>query len=419
MPFVRTGWRPLMVLALVAASTAATAAAPETMAQALRAARTPLVVGPDGIRGEAAAALLERARAAQFILVGEDHGFADVPRFVLALDAALGGAAPRRLVVEVGPFGAQRLAEAVAGADPAALAKRHPGSTPFFEWQDDLALARRYVARGGVDALWGVDQEFILAATAHLEGLHALAPAGGRATLDGLLARSRDADRELVEAGRPDAALLLSWGAADTATLRAAFAPTPAADAERRIEALAESATIYQLNATDGHASNRRRALWMKREFIRHWRAAAAADRRAMFRIGAFHAMRGLTPTGQFDLGNLASELAEAEGGASLHVLVIAAAGTVNRKLPFLADEGLRKATYDGRRELAVLGAVPFVDAAADGSWSLFDLAPLRRKAGLPESGGPLFARLVHGYDYVLVVPRATAARDVVAHTTP
>jgi hypothetical protein len=406
---------PWLAVALMAAIPLQ-AATPDPVAAALQATRSTLVVEPDGLGGTAAAPLLARAGSATFILVGEDHGFADVPRFVLALDAALDEAAPRHLVMEVGPFGAQRLAQAVAGPDVAALAKRHPGSTPFFEWRDDLALARRYVARAGVDALWGIDQEFILAATAHLEALRALAPAAGRGPLDALIARARAADRSVIEGGNPGAALLLAWTAQDTQALRAAFAPAPPDEVRRRIDALAESAAIYQLNASDGYESNRRRARWMKARFMDHWRGTRGDDRRAMFRLGAFHATRGLSPTGQFDIGNLASELAESDGGASLHILVIAAGGTVNRKLPFLADEGLRRAPYDGRSELAVLGAEPFIDAAGDAGWSMFDLAPLRRQRAVLDAAGPRFARLVHGYDYVVLVPQAQAADDVSAH---
>jgi hypothetical protein len=153
----------------------------------------------------------------------------------------------------------------------------------------------------------------------------------------------------------------------------------------------------------------------MKARFMDRWRATAGGDRRAMFRVGACHAMRGLAPTGVFDLGNLASGLAASEGGHSLHLRVIAAGGTVNRKLPFLADEGLRRAPCDGRRGQAVLGAEPFVDAAGGDGWSLFDLASLRRQGALLEAAGPRFARLVHGYEFLLLVPVAEAARDIVA----
>lgn len=409
---------PRVLLALLAALPLHAAEPPQAgapaLAAALRAVRAPITIDADGVHGDGAPHLLERARAASFIVVGEDHGFADVPRFVLALDRALGDAAPRALVAEIGPWAAQRVAASVAGPDPAAAARAHPGSTPFFEWEDDLALAARYVRRGGASALWGVDQEFVLSATVNLEALRAAAPRAGWATIDALLARSRVADTTLREAGRPDAALLLGWREDDAASLRRALGARPDPDGLRRIDALAESAAIYRLQSSAPFESNRRRSLLMKREFMRRW-DAAPAPRRAMLRVGAYHAMRGLTPTGQYDLGNLVSELAESAGGHSLHVLVVAAAGTVNAKLPFLADEALRAAPYDARGRLGGLGALPLLEQADPDAWVVFDLAPLRADAAAREAGGAGFARLVHAFDLVVVIPKASAARDVAA----
>jgi hypothetical protein len=52
--------------------------------------------------------------------------------------------------------------------------------------------------RGGAEALWGVDQEFLLGLLPNLERLHTLAPDGAaRAHLDTLLERERGAQREM------------------------------------------------------------------------------------------------------------------------------------------------------------------------------------------------------------------------------
>jgi hypothetical protein len=405
----------LLAAVLAPAAVAAGHSGPgdDPLAAALQAVRTPILVDGEGLEGPGAEKLLALAREAQSIVVGEDHGFADVPRLVLALDRALGADAPRQLVVEIGPFAARRVVTAVEGADPAAAARAHPGSTPFFEWRDDLALARRYVRRAGPAALWGVDQEFVLSATPNLEALRDAAPAAGRPAIDALLARSRAADRTLRDEGRPDAAFLLRWSDADREAVRAALGPQPDPDAARRLAALDESAAIYRLQSSAPFESNHRRARLMKREFMLRWNASRA-PRRAMLRLGAYHAMRGLTPTGQFDLGNLVSELAEADGGHSLHLLVLAAGGTVNAKLPFLADESLRATPYAARERLRGLGALPLLDQAHAGTATLFDLAPLRANAAARQAGGADFARLVHGFDVVVVLPRASAARDAI-----
>ena len=80
----------------------------------------------------------------------------------------------------------------------------------------------------------------------------------------------------------------------------------------------------------------------MKRNFMHYYQAALKhqPQPRALFRLGAFHAGRGLSPTKLFDIGNLASELANSQGSHSLHILVIAAGGQVNRWFPFIPSRG-------------------------------------------------------------------------------
>jgi hypothetical protein len=372
------------------------------------------------LTGEASTALLARARRAQFVLVGEDHGFADVPQFVLALDRALGTDSPPNLVVEIGPFAAQRLGDAVRAGDIAAVAKSYPASAPFFDFVDDAAMAQRWVERGGAaETLWGIDQEFILAWLVSLDELLADAPAGkARELLQAHLARARAADRAMREQHDPSQVLLPAITDEQFAELRGALKPVEDDRTDRLLTALAASAQIYRLNNSDGFASNRERSLLMKRNFMRYYRAAQARGEalpRAMFRLGAIHSARGLSGTAQFDIGNLASELAASEGRDSLHILLIAAGGTVNRKLPFLADEALRSAPYDAKEELAILGADVFLSRLLPAGWTVFDLEPLRRSRAAREAGGAAFAQTVFAYDLVIVIPAGTAARELVA----
>jgi hypothetical protein len=112
----------------------------------------------------------------------------------------------------------------------------------------------------------------------------------------------------------------------------------------------------------------------------------------------------------QFDIGNLASELAASHGLPSLHVLVIAAGGTVNQWRPFLTDDSLRAAPYQAKEELSQLQAGSFLDHTLPDAWTVFDMAALRRSRAAREAGGAVFANLVFAYDYVVVIPQAHAA---------
>lgn len=410
-------WVVLATMWLIASARAESPTEPaQALAEALQAQRRGLSMEHGRLRGEGVAVLVERARVAQFVLIGEDHGFAEVPQFVQALDRALGADSPENLVIEIGPFAAERLSAGILAGDVAASARRYPGSTPFVEWADDAAMVVRWVDRHGAGALWGIDQEFVLAAIPNFERLAELAPdAAARQTVATYLARADAAHKSMLEEHDPSGVLMLTLNDADFATLNKTMRPVLGSETERVLAELAESVRIYHENETAPLDSNRHRSLLMKRLFMQHYRQAAATQPRprAMFRMGAFHMGRGLTPTAVFDIGNLASELAESTGGHSFHVLVVAAGGTYNRKRPFLPDPALGNAPYAARDELAVLGVGPLLDQAFADRWTVFDMEPLRRQRAQREAGGTLFAKLVYAYDAVLVINRASAARDV------
>ncbi len=384
----------------------------QSLADSLDGVRASLSIRDGELAGPGSVALVKRARAAQFVLIGEDHGFADVPEFVVALKKTLGTDAPPYLAAELGPQSAEYLTRALRGGAIDAVELRHPGAVPFFGWRDDLAMFSAWQKGDARPRVWGLDQEFILSARLHLERLLALAPPAGRAIVATYLQRAVDADRELLARHDLSLALLPQLGDADFKALEAAFGASGSAEASAIIAELAESAAIYREHAADSYAANARRALLMKRHFMRFYREAEQRDGRpprVMFRFGAFHVWRGLSPVHQFDIGNLAAELAASTGGTSLHILIIVRAGLVNKWLPFLADTSLRASSYDARSELAQIGAVPFIEQALDGAWTVFDLAPLRDSRTLDE-GGAQFERLVFGYDYVVVVPEGHAA---------
>jgi hypothetical protein len=385
----------------------------QSLAAALTGARSSLAIQNGELVGPGSADLVRRARIAQFVLVGEDHGFAEVPAFVIALKRTLGADAPAYLVAEVGPLSAAKLTQASRDGAANSVELHYPGAVPFFGWRDDLAMFEAWQQGSVLPAVWGIDQEFILSTRMHLERLAMIAPPAGRASAEHYLARAVEADRALLAEHDPSVVLLPQLGDADFRSLRIAFDAHDGDEAGEILAELAESASIYRGQSQDGADSNAQRAVLMKRHFMRYYHEALRRDGRpprALFRLGAFHAGRGLSPINQFDIGNLASELAASNGSESLHILVVMRGGHVNKWLPFLADTASRNSTYDAHSELAQIGAAPFIDHTAGDAWNVFDMTPLRHSAAARKAGGTLFERLVFAYDYVVVVPEGHAA---------
>lgn len=400
-----------------AGDTPAAGAASDTRAlvDALRAGALPISLEHGVLRGQGAEWLARESAKTQFVLIGEDHGMAESPQLATALWQARMGGSFGHLVIETGPRAAAALEEAARRDGIATLHARFPTAIPFFDWQEDGVMAS-VAARGAgkLGALWGVDQEFVLSGRMLFRQLAALAPnAAARALAEGYATRDDALYRQMVEKGDAEASLLTQLQAVDFAALRREFSRSRAA--LELIGDLEASAAIYHAERAGDASASVSRAALMKRNFMRAYRSAQSggnAQPRALFRMGAFHAGRGLSPLGIFDLGNLASELAQSNGMTSLHVLVLATGGEANRWFPFAADEAARRAPYNAAEELRTIGAQPFVDAADRTHWSLIPLAPLRSRPQLRRAGGTRFERLVYGYDAVVLVPEARAATD-------
>lgn len=403
------------ILVCANATMAADAQPAETPSQALArvmdASRLPLAIELGSLSGAGADKMIEAARHAQFILVGEDHGFVEVPRFVLGLRKALGKDAPDNLVIETGPLAAARLAEAARSDTLSTLSARYPAEIPFFDWNDDGAMALAFQQNKSANVLWGIDQEFILSTRMNFERLSQLHP--DAVVVAAYVKRAQEAEAKMLAEHDPSAALLPQLQAEDFAALRAAVKSHTGSESTSIIDELAESAEIYRSQGSDGNASNHQRSLLMKRHFMAHFDAAnrhASAPVRAMFRIGAYHAGRGLNPINQYDLGNLASELAASRGLSSVHILVLAAGGTVNKWLPFVEEKAARASPYDAKMELESVHAVPFIEHALKNQWSVFDLHAFRSELAARKEGGAGFEQLVFAYDYVVMVPEGHAA---------
>lgn len=413
---------PVLLAALTGfASVVATCADADTgealLSAALEAHRLPLEFDGARLHGPGAERLLADARAAQFVLVGEDHGFAEPALFTQALYRAGRPTGFGALVLEIGPLSAAR-AEAALREDCGALARLqadYPFALPFLSWSEYAALASAVVCDEPTAALAGVDQEFEFSPRLHFARLVELAPnPEARRLAEDYARRDRVAYRAMVEKHDPRSALLPQLADADFSRLRRAFAGA-APEALRILDALDESARIYRAQTSAPDASNRARADLMKRNFMALYTRLSrqTANPRVLVHMGAYHVGRGLSPTHQFDLGNLMSELAASQGARSYHVLLLAAGGSVNRWLPFVEDSADKKARYAARDELVSVGAVPLLGKALPRGWTLFDLVALRQVPGVRKAGGPEFAWLVDAYDAVVLIGDAQAARNL------
>ncbi|NQV94229.1 MAG: hypothetical protein HQ482_03690, partial [Sphingomonadales bacterium] len=345
---------------------------------------------------------------AEFIAVGEDHGFAGSPRLAQALAAEARVYGPLYHAVEVGPVTMEwvrvRLASGGLAAIQSGLAGK-PFAFPFLSNREDATLA------DGFDhgkMVWGIDQEFVGAPMILMDELAALAPDIADKTR---LHAIRDADIAALAKGDFKNIWLNTADAAQFFELKKAFSGSQPGTAI--INALAVSARIYRLNNQGAYLqNNEERSAVMRDYFLAQYRAAPETAPRVLFKMGAYHLGRGTTPTSIYDLGSLLPGLAAANSLKSVHIAYLPMDGMVRIIKP--ADG---KATavqpYEDEGIAAILTAAEIApDRIGPVGHYLIPIAPLRHAlAGKKLNALPGFSRFVLlGYDYLVTTRDAMAA---------
>jgi erythromycin esterase-like protein len=420
-------------------------AADSALVAALTRVRMPLRLDSAGaLLGDGARLLVDHGRAAQFLLVGEEHGVAQVPALTGALFRALVPAGYRHLAIETGHGVAAHLNRLVQDGDTEANVRRFteaywPG-VPFYALREEARMLGDVVraAGGRDDVLWGIDYD-VLGDRWALRRLRELAPnASARAAADRVIAAADSGlDRALRE-GNPShvfmfaaadttfAALGRAYGR-DADPVRRTGGPRPGpqggtsapGEAARTLALLDETLRINRLFAAGrGYESNLLRAANLKRRFgdlvdAAAGRAGGRASARVMVKLGANHLLRGRTWTNTYDVGTLAHELAERRGGQAYGVLVVGGRGSRHAELD---PRTFHYSPAPG--EMAGAEWARSVYAAADSAaWTVFDLRALRSlvDAGTVRGLPPRLAQVVWGYDALVVLGGSTPSEPLVA----
>jgi hypothetical protein len=303
------------------------------------------------------------------------------------------------LVVEQDPVAMEDALKLELSGDAeklAAHARRYPSLYEFDSDEDLTFVAQVARLENNPDAIWGVEQA--TGAIRYLEELATLAPnPAARQLTETLLAAARAAD--------PGPQYSVNWlGNLQTpealARLTEAFHAAPDSRAARLLTGLAKSSEIFgfyhraEAGEYVGLYNNTYREVVLKSNFLRRYRAAATGDipPKAMFKFGANHLYHGKNPTQAFPIGNLAHELAIANGKEAygLYVQPLGPGYVSYKDLPAW-----------------MLPLLPTIEPTVP---TLINLRELRRFQGLfREKTAPnevwLQRTLLHGYDAIVLLP--------------
>ncbi len=365
------------------------------------------------LEGPGAELITDRLATAQFILVGEDHGFADSPEIALALAKEARPFGVVNHVLEVGPLTGDWVVEILKAGGQDALGAAFAGrplAAPFVNLKEDAALADYFVSNAPRKrrVLWGVDQEFIASPLIWFERLAAVAPTEAvREEFAKLLADERSAfasgDFGSTVMSKADDALFSEW--------RAEFAKDD--EAQIIIRALEESAAIYrEYNTGANYASNADRIAMIRRQFLERYSSAKGPAPRALFKMGANHLALGATTLSTFDLGSLTEGIAAGNGLSVLRILVLPLAGEQTRIAPS-AESAFATELVHSDEAAGLLKAIGLMEEEIpDVGFSVIPLEPIRR--ALEQKGlsalSPDERLYILGFDFFVTTKSARAA---------
>ncbi|MGI4886838.1 MAG: hypothetical protein ACRYFR_17920 [Janthinobacterium lividum] len=379
-----------------------------TLTRLIRQHQCPMVAAGTQFSGAGWEKLQQSIQKSQFVLVGEDHGLAQVPLFTAAVARVQ---QPAVFAAEIDPYVADDLTALAAQPGlPTAYSQQYPEALCFYNWAEEFELIR--TLRAQRVQVVGLDQVFIATAGRFYARLAALAKGKpAKAYLQRRAAAYQAQGQAFARQGKDRFSMAEQRPAALDSLVAATRQEGPAV--RQLVQDYALSYQIYQgqIHGTGGHQE---RLNLMRRNLLRHLGPYQAAGApllpKMLFKFGANHLARGLSPVtfGEFyDVGNLAQDLAEAQGQKSLHVMVVGKQGTRGSSLNPL-DRGNQAAAYTAADNARLK---PFFDQTTGPAWNVVDLRPARRAL----AAGKLLVdqtmqRLLLGYDYLVVIPETTAS---------
>jgi hypothetical protein len=346
--------------------------------------------------------LRSQAAAANFFLFGEQHATADIALFAAGLFEQVHDLGYEVAAVELGRRETP-LMEAMMRQDGGETFARYAGEPAhrmafaFFSWKEEaeFALTVLRLSKRTSNAIWGLDQEFVLGGPVLVAELARLA--------------TTDAQRAAVDAARQavaqDPAALGAGEDAPWQRLDQAFAGNPQGSAITA--GILVSRRIYKPFTGGGgsaYLANDERERLMKTNLHAQLMAARKESGgwpKVFMKFGANHVGYGHSPTHVLSLGTFVHEIATAHGGTSFNLMVDCAGGegtSPQTGAPERCESELLDADSD-------LGRYVGRDAP-----TLIDLRPLRSNRRLWKDWDVVSKRLIDAYDAYLALPNVKPA---------
>ncbi len=141
-----------------------------------------IVLNHNEISGQGAHWLTNEAQKANYFLIGERHGTANIPKISGAIFSKLVSVGYKHAALEIGRYAAFEVQELIQSGDYNSLQSfletpEYFQSIAFLDWAEESMLVARITKESPLKekAIWGLDQEFIFGFRMYLERLKKIA----------------------------------------------------------------------------------------------------------------------------------------------------------------------------------------------------------------------------------------------------
>lgn len=168
---------------------------------------------------------------------------------------------------------------------------------------------------------------------------------------------------------------------------------------KEKIEALSLTARIYK------GQSHHLRIQLMKNNLMRVY--SKWENKKNLFKFGANHLSKGESLLKIYDIGNLVNNVADSKYKNSLHVMIVGKSGTQSSPFKGFPEQPIDE-NGDNLKSLK-----PLFNCVTTEQWHCFDMLPIRiaLESGKVTVKDIELSRIIKGYDYVIIIPKVTAAK--------
>lgn len=382
----------------------------------------PIQLEDNVLSGEGFGWLMEEGAQAQYFLIGERHGLAEIPPIAAQMFEGLVPHGYTHAALEFGPFAADRVNEQLQAGGYPALAEYLSSpdgymSVAFLDWVEEAQMAARIHAASPLesDVIWGLDQEFGMAAYAHFLHLNGLAQSDAlKASTAEQMVQAREIEFYLADV--PEDVLT---------NMRTSFVAEGSTEAVALLDDMILSRHVYGPWARPRRlhisTSNIVREDYMSQNFLDEvmgYQEQSGENPRVFMKFGGNHSSPSIdSRNGRYALGMMAEYMARIEGESAFNIFIDCHSG---HNLTSGQDEGAEAGEEQACSSVFGSTAAPGDDPDGSNIFSpwlheregafLVDLRPIRMTMADYDFLDDDEKGMLIGFDAFLALPGTTSA---------